>query len=410
MARILLAWELGGGLGHLVNLLPFAKGLSQRGHLVFVALRDLSRADKVFANLSVSFLQAPFKLGRIKNCIDVPHTFAHLLHNVGFGQPSELSTLAAAWRNLYDFVRPDLILFEHSPTALLAARGYRARRALVGSGFFCPIDEYPMSDLRPTRPVSYAQLQLDEDLVLQFTNRQLIAWGEAPLDRLSQLYADVDEFFLLSFEELEHYPARQGARYWGALPNVGGKHPEWPLGDGPKVYAYLKPFPALENLLALLNELELPSLVSIDGIDEGVQRRHQSKTLRFEAVRLDLAQVSAECDLAILNGNHFTSVSILLAGKPTLQIPLYLEQSLFSDAVVRMGAGLKAGTNRPEQIAVRLVSMLSSDQFAASARRFAKKYESFDPVSTINEITQRAHALATMRPKRRTIEAAHHGA
>jgi UDP:flavonoid glycosyltransferase YjiC (YdhE family) len=37
MATILLTWELGAGLGHLVNLLPLARGLLQRGHRVYAA-------------------------------------------------------------------------------------------------------------------------------------------------------------------------------------------------------------------------------------------------------------------------------------------------------------------------------------------------------------------------------------
>lgn len=44
MATVLVTWELGGGLGHLLPLEPLVRGLSERGHRVAVALRDLSRA------------------------------------------------------------------------------------------------------------------------------------------------------------------------------------------------------------------------------------------------------------------------------------------------------------------------------------------------------------------------------
>jgi UDP:flavonoid glycosyltransferase YjiC (YdhE family) len=39
MSTILLTWELGGGLGHLVNLLPLARELSQRGNRVFAPVK-----------------------------------------------------------------------------------------------------------------------------------------------------------------------------------------------------------------------------------------------------------------------------------------------------------------------------------------------------------------------------------
>jgi hypothetical protein len=38
MGIVLLSWELGGGAGHLINLLPLAKGLAARGHKVFAAM------------------------------------------------------------------------------------------------------------------------------------------------------------------------------------------------------------------------------------------------------------------------------------------------------------------------------------------------------------------------------------
>ena len=44
MARFLLAWELGGGMGHVVPLAQVAEPLVQRGHEVHFVLRDLSAA------------------------------------------------------------------------------------------------------------------------------------------------------------------------------------------------------------------------------------------------------------------------------------------------------------------------------------------------------------------------------
>jgi hypothetical protein len=60
MATILLAWELGGGLGHFMNLRPVADGLARRGHRVVAALRDLSSARRFLPNQDVTLLQAPF--------------------------------------------------------------------------------------------------------------------------------------------------------------------------------------------------------------------------------------------------------------------------------------------------------------------------------------------------------------
>ena len=42
MARIVFAWELGEGMGHVVPYVPLLKALRSKGHRLLFALRDLS--------------------------------------------------------------------------------------------------------------------------------------------------------------------------------------------------------------------------------------------------------------------------------------------------------------------------------------------------------------------------------
>jgi hypothetical protein len=129
MNTFLFTWELGGGLGHLHRLLPFAEGLTARGHRVVVALRDLSRAREVFRDKAIALVQAPFKHRRT-NQIEPALSFAHLLHNIGFGDLNELSGLTDAWRNLIRYVNPDAIVFDHSPPTSPTARLLRCSPGL----------------------------------------------------------------------------------------------------------------------------------------------------------------------------------------------------------------------------------------------------------------------------------------
>jgi hypothetical protein len=142
----------GEGTGHLVNFsLPLCR-LSAQGHEVILALRDLSCAPLMFKEASVSYLQAPYQSGRPKVMFEVARTFAHILFNIGFGDVALLETMVDAWRNLIDWVRPDLIIFDHSPTALLAARGSKTRRVILGNSFSSPPDCRPSPDLQPWLP------------------------------------------------------------------------------------------------------------------------------------------------------------------------------------------------------------------------------------------------------------------
>jgi hypothetical protein len=61
MATVLFAWELGGGLGHLMQMLPLAWGL-RREHRVVAVLRHLSpAAAEALCPLRAQVLQAPHK-------------------------------------------------------------------------------------------------------------------------------------------------------------------------------------------------------------------------------------------------------------------------------------------------------------------------------------------------------------
>jgi len=389
VATVLLCWELGGGQGHLAKLLPFAQGLSQAGHTIHAALRDLSNARQVLSGLPISYLQAPLKTRRDNDRVRHPRSFAHVLHNTGFGRIEELRAMASAWRHLIELTQPDMVVCEHSPMALLAARGIPVRRVVVGTGFSCPPDVSPLPDLRSWLGNDPETLRHDEDVVLRHANAVLQDWGETPLERISRLYHPADETFLFTFKELDNYASSERTEYWGPVPNIRGSSPVWPDLPGKRVYAYLKLFPALPQLLAALNKFRCPTLVVADGIDESTQHRFQSESLHFLDSPLDLAQVGTQCDLAILNGNHGTTVSMLMAGVPILQIPIALEQVLNSAAVIQMGAGLSASPTRPERLETTLDSLLQSDSFSTAARQFSQRYQHYNAESQAEGVMAR---------------------
>lgn len=392
LATVLMTWELGGGLGHLMRLQPLAHGLAQRGHRVVLALRDLSKAAMVFGD-RCSFLQAPCKIAGPDQPIHPTLTFAHILHNVGFADAQELGTLAGAWRQLYDLARPDLIIFDHSPTALLAARGLPAKKCIVGSGFFIPPDQSPLPNLSPWHKADIQQLEQDETRILQNINRVARACSQTPLERITQLFSHVDESFLLTFRELDHYPLRSGASYWGSWNNTSGAAPQWPTAPGPRIFAYLKATPSAPQILRFLNDVQKPTIAVVPQIDEALRQQLNAPTLRIEQRPLDLCAIARECDLAILNGNHASTLAILLGGKPTLQIPVYLEQILFAKRVASIGAALEVDANKLHEFAGALQQLLAQERFAAAAREFAQRYADFDPQAQAQRIVQRMEDL-----------------
>jgi hypothetical protein len=273
-----------------------------------------------------------------------------------------------------------------------------ARRALIGTGFFSPPDVTPLPNLRTWIEPAWPQLNAHEAQVLDHINAALDRWGQPPLERVAQLYRSLDEDFLLTFPEIDCYPRAAGTKHWGVWSAGMGEPPRWPPGRGAKIFAYLKPFPALPQLLAALNGLPNPCLVYVPGLDPKHREELRNPTLRLAEAPVEMAQVARECDVAILNGTHATAVAMLLAGKPALHIPIFLEQAINAGAAERLGAAISASPGDAKQITAALHRLLTQDQFAAAARSFAVRYANYDPESQIERIVNRADELATNSP------------
>jgi hypothetical protein len=237
-------------------------------------------------------------------------------------------------------------------------------------------------------------LKAHESRVLDNINAVLDRWAEQPLARVAQLYQPVDRDFLLTFRELDSYSRPPETEYWDVWSAGMGEPPQWPPGRGRRIFAYLKPFKALPQLLAALNGLPNPSMIFAPGVDPRLRNECRNPTLRFVDKPVEMAQAARECNLAILNGTHATTVAMLLAGKPALHIPIFLEQALNAQAAERLGAAVATSPNESKQTIDALRLLLARDQFAEAAQSFAARYAIFDPNIQIERLVNRAEELA----------------
>lgn len=379
MARILFTWELGGGMGHVAPYLPLIEGLRQQGHTVAFVLRNLKFAESVLGVRGIPYFQAPVMLGNTPPEINPAHTFAQILNNVGYVDTDLLTGLTRAWRQLFESYKPDVILYDHSPTALLASRHLPCKKVVFGTGFFIPpnVDGIPILRDKP-KPDPKALLA-DEKRILGNINQVLQRVGGPVIDRISQLY-EADEQVLLTFREIDHFKVRQkqDVCYWGISRPNSGIDPVWPDAEGKRIYAYLKPFKTLPNLLQNLKDLRVPTLIYAPEVDKNIITKFASPMIRFARKPLDLNKVAASCDIAITNANHATVVTLLLAGIPQLLLPIQLEQSIVAHNIEQLGAGLSALHLRPDGMVAKLKALLNEPRYGEAARAFAAKYSAFD--------------------------------
>lgn len=80
MARILMAWELGAGFGHLAPLKPLAEALTARGHHVSFILHETLPAERLLGPQGYCWPQAPDGMRqKLIRCTAAAHSFAERL-------------------------------------------------------------------------------------------------------------------------------------------------------------------------------------------------------------------------------------------------------------------------------------------------------------------------------------------
>lgn len=405
MARFLLAWELGGGLGHLFPLGAAAKQLHERGHHVTLAVRHPEHAHWLALPDGIDVISAPYKGSRCVDRIDPIYTFAHVLHNTGMSDADELGSLVRAWRSVMKLVRPDLVVCDHSPTALLAAKVDGIARATIGTGFCHPPRRTPWPVFRHGIERTTDELLDEEAALLGKVNRVLKCAGVEELASLSELYGRDVAAILTTFEELDHYPRRPAATFFGALTSGGGGvAPTWPQGRGPRLFAYLKDRPGVEHVLAMLRSTGCPTLAYVSGCSSKLLETYRGTTVHISDKFIDMQAAAESCDIGLCHAGHGAICDFLTAGKPMLLLPITLEQGMNGEHAERCGFGVSLAQNRLEQLPAALEHILKHPSYNENCRRFQRRYADYSPESQLDRAVGYMESLAEAGPTANVVE------
>ncbi len=394
MAKILITWEIGEASGHIAPYVNLIKILEANGHTVYFALKILANASRLLKDTNVIYLQAPTLTSPLNDLLTPIDSYPKILHNSGYSRATQISSLIKAWQNLYSLVNPDLIIFDYSPTAMLASRERNVKRLQIGSGFFSPPDTFPITGLETLQgqPQNLENLVAFENATLQKINEALISLKMQPINKFADIQTS-DTNILLSFKELDHYPSRSNGNYYGVFKAPAGLKPDWPDVPGPKIFMYLKPFPTLQAFLKIVNEKKYPTLIYTDGVSEQAKKKLTSGSMHFVEQPLDMDSIGKTADVGVCNGNHGTSAELLLAGVPILLIPLQAEQNISSIHIERLGAGLSAPKKHPESMAKKLDGLIHDPRFRQAAQAFSQRYADFNNNDTTDRVFQAINHL-----------------
>jgi UDP:flavonoid glycosyltransferase YjiC (YdhE family) len=394
VTALLYAWEFGSAFGHIGAFLPLGQRLRDSGHDVRFAIAQVASAATLLGKQGFAWLQSPvapeLRLDR------PPLSYADILLRFGYADPTSLMGLTVAWRELIRLTGTRLVLPDHAPTAILAARTLGVPILTYSYGFCVPPALSPTPNMRPWLNVDPAPLLEAERVVLGSMNSVLANFDCPPLDSVAELFG-VQEPSLMTFPELDHYAHCRGpATYWGCLvSSISGVAPDWPSGSGPRVFAYLRrEIRHAEALLAALGELGYPSLVVFPDIPDDMLARCHHPNVTISRVPLDTSAVLAQADVAVTYGGHGLTTAFLLAGKPLLLLPGQLEQFMLALRIEEIGAGLLADPEKPAtDIAQKLRRVATEPFFAGNAQAFARKYAAFPQEVVVANLVRRIEEL-----------------
>lgn len=335
--KVLFGWELGGGQGHIQRLVALARELEIYGVKPVFALKSYNIKATSFPWQIVFAPRLPFT-GRSES-----YTFADILETFGFGNYNLLKSHILAWQSILKEVQPSLVITDHAPGLVLAAKNI-VPTIVTGDAFAVPppIEIFP--NLRIPAPLDSQERQEQ----VSKTVKQIVP-SLAPLGQI--LNGDIS--FIFGIPELDPY---QHLRTLNQYLSV-----------------HITPIPS--------------NLYKSDGCawaylyDDYPHRSLVLNTLKPQCDFLPLTKVLAGKSLAIHHGSSTTAIACLLAGIPQLLLPKHLEHQL--NAVSLSGLGVAKIISNPTWetlLATQVQTYLLIENALLQAKKLAHWNQSFVPV------------------------------
>lgn len=383
MARILITSELGTGYGHFAKALLLSRAFAERGHQVFVAVKNFDSKGAVAGMRVIPAPEWPPGVSRP----GVAVSYAEILARRGYCMPHRLPEMLRRWSQVISRAAPDLLIADHAPTALLAARIAGVTSARIGTGFGSPPATTPLPPLL-AEDGRTAEREKIEALVLDAINRSLVELGATPVSSL-QAGITPQRDFLCTFKEFDHYPQRGAAEYLGPLYARSEAHPPEDYGTGEKgIFCYVSSaMEGFADFCTALRQTGLPVLIHARGLDTSEAERLESEQFRVAAKPVDIAATAAVSRLVITHGGHGATASALLSGCPVLLLPQQAEQLMFARRLESQQLAVIAPVDTSVAVwRTTIENLLSSSDLDVAVNGFAERYRGYDPLLTVTRI------------------------
>lgn len=384
MKNIMLAWELGGGLGHIANRVAILDVLRERGHTVSLAMRDLRTLYGLRPDIIEPVFAAPNPPGLILPPRQAMMSFADILwHDAGVHDGAMCAAMLGAWRGLLTQSRCELLVADAAPMATLAARSLQIPVLHNGIGFLHPPASNPLPVFRDWEHHDTSYLVQREAQALTHINTALERVRAAPMSSLAEACI-AGPLALEGLPEIDSYGPRDTLSWLPARSSGRGQTPEWPSGSSPRIFCYLKhDYAWLDRVMGALARTEARTSMFVDGAKP---RLPTGAAIHLHDAPVNTAEAITQCDLVICAAGNGMINEALLAGKPLLLLPTQAEQYINARKVTGLGAGLMVTPpmDKPEFLGP-LRRLLSEPAFTEAALRIADRHSALRSVDSVRQ-------------------------
>jgi hypothetical protein len=387
--RIAFAWELGGEFGHAMSCAGLARSLHARGHQIAFMFRELRQLAFIPETSTYDLFKAPV-FPREGAGARPPSSLAEILLGCGYADREWLANALTEWIRLLRDWKPDLLVCDYAPTALLAGRVLGLTRVSLGIPFAVPPPASPLPAFRYDDPPSRDRLVAADAEALASVNAALQSAGAPRLSALHEQF-QTHEDFLCSLPELDAYGTRPTAHYWGPrYRDDAGISAHWPGGRGARVLVYVKKELAqLDSLIALLSTGPFRVVAFIPDLDAARRARLASPQRLVADKPIRFGPLLPDCDLFVSQAGT-AATGLLMSGVPQLMLPTHYEQYLTARRIEHLGAGIAVLPHASgKDLAKALQLMVTEPRFRTAARAYAKRYPAYTPAEQQRRIVKR---------------------
>jgi hypothetical protein len=335
--KVLVCWDFGWGIGHVNHILAPARALVRRGADITFAIysshfirhfKDLRERTFVHAPVSAFFLRP-----RLDPLLGDGSSYAALLNNAGFCEPDYVRFFTRSYDALFSLYKPDCVIAEHSPAAMLSAYLVGIPALATGNGATVPDHDgrlfLPKANNRAddTEPANTH--------VLERLGDGLRSCGRQPLANLPD-FMQAGRLFPMCPRDFDFYADRQAGIIVPPAEMIAEQAP--PPGERDEVFSYFQLTGHTGDMaMAALASLKMPRRAYF-SIQAGKDLDILSKRgVTVSETPVPASDIIRRSRVMLNSGNGGTVIQAAMAGIYQVIIPTDPERMLHARAAERLG-------------------------------------------------------------------------